>query len=178
MFALSACQNPASGTFVGNPSMSARLVDNVVQRAQGGRFEALEIHLTGCGVDYVPLGPTVLTFDGPSSEQEIDLMLGDHCGLFFVVDQFTVEFTDDDGPTTTVIADDFDLTVPSEIAARGQERFVLRFGDIAWLADVAALAPPGEATLVTSDPDLASAFFGGLEAGSTVENTALGDFSP
>lgn len=161
--------SPRPGTFVGNPTMSARIVDNDIQRVASGRLDALEVHVTGCEGTPVSLGMTVLEFDGANSTDRVPLPVGRHCGLFFVVDQFVVEF-DDVGRSVTIVADDFDLGVPSEFVARQNDHVILEFGDEQWLADVAALAPAGETRLGAKVPALTQAFFAGLWAGSEVGN--------
>ncbi|MEM6925857.1 MAG: hypothetical protein AAF602_02925 [Myxococcota bacterium] len=165
--ALACSDAPPTGTFVGNPSLSARIADNLVQQVTSGRLEALEIHVTECEAPPTPLGPRVLEFDGPASTETLPLPVGDHCGLFVVVDLFTVAF-EDDGTPITIVADDFDLEVPAAFAATQGEAFVLRLGDEAWLAEVAALAPSGETQLPRGPSALGDAFFGGLVQGSTV----------
>lgn len=171
---LGACQDPAAGTFVGNPDMTARIADNPVQRAESGIFDALEVHFTDCDDTIVPLGHTVFTFDGPDAEEVVDIPAGVHCGLFFVVDDFVVTF-EEQGAGITVIADDFDLAIPAEFAARDGGHYVLQFGDEAWLSEVASLAGPGENRLDGSNPALDQAFFDGLVRGSTVLNAGPGD---
>ncbi|MEQ1507274.1 MAG: hypothetical protein ABMB14_33910, partial [Myxococcota bacterium] len=156
-----------AGTFVGNPNLTARLADNDAQTAVGGSFQALEVHLTDCDVPYVPLGPTTLEFHGATTSDALALVPGDHCGLFFVVDRFVVEFRDG-GEDIIVIADNFDLTVAAGFSAELGDLFQLRFGDEAWLAEVGALAGPGESILNGEDPALDAAFYDGLTRGSTV----------
>lgn len=155
------------GTFVGNPSLTARIADNPVQRVASGRFDALEVHVTGCDDPVIPLGPTRLTFDGPDSIDVVPLPLGEHCGMFFVVDQFTVEVRDSER-TFRIVADDFDLAVPDSFVARRDGHVVLRFGNESWLAKVATLAPDGETRLGKDVPALTQAFFAGLWEGSEV----------
>jgi len=166
--ALAACSPPPpSGTFVGNPSLAARIADNPVQQATGGELEALEIHVTDCNDAPTPLGPTVLHFDGPESEEVLPLPVGEQCALWVVVDLFTVRF-EDDGVPITIVADDFDISIPAEFAPAEGDRFVLRLGDEDWLAEVAALVPPGETRLERGSSPLNDAFYGGLIEGSAV----------
>lgn len=166
-----ACASPAPlpGTFVGNPSLQARIADNAVQQVTSGVFEALEVHTRGCDDTIEQLGPTVLRFEGAASEDRVTLPIGEHCALFFVVDQFVVRF-DDGGAPITLVADDFDLSIASEFVARRGEDVVLRFGDRTWLAELAALAPPGETRLGADHPALTRTFFHGLFEGSEIGN--------
>ena len=60
--------------------------------------------------------------------------------------QFIVSI-DDAGRDITIVADDFDLAVPSAFVVRDDEQVVLQFGDEGWLAEVADLAPAGETRL-------------------------------
>ncbi|MEN0068139.1 MAG: hypothetical protein AAGA48_38800 [Myxococcota bacterium] len=159
--------DPHSGTFVGNPSLTARIADNPVQSVLSGQLDLLESHVTDCESTATPLGPRQLRFNGPSSAESIDLPVGDHCGLFFVVDLFTVTF-EDEGTPITIVADDFDLSIPSTFVARDGNQAILRLGDERWLAEVATLAPSGETRLSRGTSPLADAFFEGLFDGSTV----------
>ena len=45
LFTLAACvaPEPRPGTFVGNPSLTARIADNAIQQVSSGQFEALEV---------------------------------------------------------------------------------------------------------------------------------------
>jgi hypothetical protein len=163
-----ACQGPASGTFVGNPEMSARLADNLEQRPVRGVFEALEVHFQDCDDAYQLLGPTTFTFDGPNAHEAFQIPTGERCGLFFPVDWFEVQF-EEKGALTTIMADDFDLAIPAEFVVRENDEIVLRFGDNEWLAQVASKLPhTGEILLDGSYPELEAAFFDGLVYGSAV----------
>ena len=170
-----ACEapEPRPGTFVGNPSLTAglsvRIADNEVQQVVRGVFEAVGVDMRGCEEAIEPLGRVVLRFEGPNSVDVVPMDVGEHCGLFFAVDQFTVTF-DDGGQPITIIADDFDLSIDSRFVARRGDEVVLRFGDEAWLADVAALAPRGETRLGADHPALTRAFFEGLHEGSEILN--------
>lgn len=165
--ACAASEGDRPGTFVGNPSLTARIVDNALQRVSSGLFEALEVHVTDCDEPTIPLGPTVLRFEGAESHDVVPLPLGEHCGMFFVVDRFTVAFEDGDR-SITIVADDFDLAVPSEFVVTREGQVVLQFGNDAWLAEVAAHAPDGETRLGKHHPALTRAFFAGLWEGSQV----------
>jgi hypothetical protein len=166
---------PDSGTFVGNPSltptMTARLADNDVQHADRGVLEAFEVFLTDCEqtVSDIPLGGRTLIFEGAESTDIIELEPQERCGLWLVVFQFEVTW-DEDGVLTTVVADNFDLAVAPGFTAEEGGRYRLRLGDEAWLADVAALAPQGQTTILNgTDPALDDAFYEGLVRGSDVE---------
>lgn len=169
LFAIACGVPPPSGTFVGNPTMSARLADNPVQQAAGGWLEARELHFVGTDDALTALGPTHFTFEGPEAEESIQVPEGDHSGLFLVIDTFEVRF-EEDGALTTLIADDFDLRLPATFATRRGRAYELRFGDEDWLARIAELTAPGEIRLDGSDAELNAAFFGGLIEGSTVLN--------
>jgi hypothetical protein len=175
--AVGGCPNP-SGTFVGNPSadpsLRARLADNPAQRARGGVLEAAGIGVPGCNDSLYGLGHTTLTFEGPDSVESLEIRAGPQCGLFFAILRFEVSF-EEDGVETSVVATDFDLEIPAEFTAREGGSYVLRFGDEAWLAEVAEHAEPGENRLDGSNPALEAAFFDGLIDGSTVLNAGLGD---
>ncbi len=167
---LPGCQNPAAGTFVGNPTMSARLAEAPELPVLDGLLVALEVLLGDCdGVGDVPLGARTLTFDGPFSEQDLQIPTGTHCGVFFVMDGFTIRFDEGDAEPTTVIADDFDLWIETRFESRDDSRHAVQFGDAAWLEAVAAAAEPGENLVDGSNPALDEAFFGGLERGSGVD---------
>ncbi|MBX2801989.1 MAG: hypothetical protein KTR31_30190 [Myxococcales bacterium] len=165
---LAACADPSSGTFVGNPSMNARLIDNDIQHARGGQLDALEVHVTDCDDPPLPLGPTTFFFDGAESEDSLGLPIGEHCGLFFVVDRFTVRFDEGD-EVTTLVSDGFDLEIGAGFAARWGQRYRLHLGDTWWLEDVASLAEPGTTFLNSEEPELQEAFLEGLMRSTVVE---------
>ena len=160
-------QGHREGTFVGNPSLQARIADNAEQRVTSGLLEALEVHVTSCEDAPKPLGPTHFKFVGASAEETVPLPVGEHCGLFFVVDLFTVNF-EDEGELVTIVADDFDIEIPATFAASTDQQYVLRLGDEAWLADVAALAQPGVNRLGPDVPELSRVFYNGLIEGSDI----------
>jgi hypothetical protein len=157
----------SSDCWSANAAPVARLADNPVQQAAGGRLEAIELHFVGTDDSLTALGPTTFTFEGPEAEESIRVPMGDHSGLFLVVDTFEVRF-EEDGALTTVIASDFDLLLPATFATRRGRAYELRFGDEDWLARIADLTEPGEIRLDGTDAELESAFFDGLIEGSTV----------
>lgn len=174
--ALVACRDPdpRPGTFVGNPELTARVRQTPVVRVVDGALDALEVLLGDCdGVGDVPLGPELLRFDGPVSEEILQIPAGTHCGVFFAVDDFTLRLDEGADEPTVLVADDFDLWVPTRFAARRDERYTVTFGSDEWLEQVAALAGPGEND-VHGDPELEAAFFGGLEGSDVGDEAAAG----
>lgn len=180
---LLACRDPAPrpGTFVGNPELVARLAqppptgdsptDPGAVEVIDGLLAAPEVLLGDCDqVGDVPLGERILSFDGPLSDDVLQIPTGTHCGVYFVVDGFTIRLDEGDGEEpTTVIADDFDLWIDTRFEAENDTRHTLRFGDEQWLADVALAAGPGENLVTEESPALYEAFFGGLRQGSAID---------
>jgi len=173
--ALVACkQDPASSTFVGNPTMRARIADNDTQEVISGEMDALEVLLATCaqregGGGNEPLGPMRLSFEGDTATEPIELVPGDHCGLWFVVKDFVFTY-EDDGLETTVRVDNFDLYLDIPFAAERDGSYELRFGGDTWLADLAELVDPGSEVVIyeRDGTELADLFFDGLIEDSTV----------
>lgn len=171
---LAGCKDPASGTFVGNPTLRARYVDNDVQVGLGGELVTLETAVEPCSGSTVDLGPRTFTFDGTEATIELELPDEELCGLLVVVKTLTIE-ADDGGTVKEVTGQDFDLSVPSDAIPAGETSLELRLGDEDWLPAFLPQAPEGSTLLNDeSDPALYDAFFDGLDAGSTFEalNTA------
>jgi len=170
------CKDPASGTFVGNPTLRARFVDNDVQVGLGGELVTLETAVEPCSGPTVELGPKTFAFEGTEATIELELPDEELCGLLVVVKTLTIE-ADDGGTVKEVTGQDFDLSVPSEAIPAGETSLELRLGDEDWLAAFLPLAPEGP-TLLNGESDTAlyDAFFDGLDAGSTFEalNTSAG----
>ena len=163
LLCLAACKAPAEGTFVGNPSMQARVAEAPTVAVLDGLLEAPEVLLGDCdGVGDVPLGERVLTFDGPLSDEVLEIPTGSHCGVFFVMDFFTVRLEAGGTEPLIIEADDFDLWVPTRFSADPGGSYTLRFGDPAWMEALAAAAVPGVNAVDGSNPALDAAFFGGL----------------
>ncbi|MCA9490605.1 MAG: hypothetical protein KC621_11810 [Myxococcales bacterium] len=171
LLGLLACRDPAAGTFVGNPTMTARMAEPAEVGVVDGELIALEMLLGDCDqVGDVPLGSRTFTFDGAESREALQIPADEHCGVFLVVDLMRVVVDDGQGGERELIADDFDLWVPTTFLARANGRFRLRFGDDAWLSDVVALTEPGTHS-VNGEASLATAFFEGLDR-SVVEELA------
>jgi hypothetical protein len=140
-----------------------------------GVLVAPEVLVGGCdGIGDVPVAGGTFAFDGPLSDELLQIPVGTHCGLFFVVDGFTLRLDEGAAEPTTVIADDFDLWVRTRFASEAHSRHTVVFGDEAWLAGVAAAAERGEIEVSGSNPALDEAFFAGLErsAVDTAEDPA------
>jgi len=166
---LVACKDPAEGTFVGNPKLRARYVDNPTQIGLGGELVTLETAVEPCDGPTVSLGARTFTFHGTEATLDLELPDDDLCGILVVVKELTIE-ADDHGVLKTVTGMNFDLAVPAEAIPSGNTTLELRLGDDTWLPTFLPLAPAGSTTLTTeSDPDLVDAFFDGLDEGSSFD---------
>lgn len=168
---LAACApgRPPEGTFVGNPSLEARYVDNADQTGVGGRLVTSGTALEPCEGATIPVGPQELLFDGASATVALDLPGVPLCGIRMAVLELGIA-VDDDGTEKTVVGQDFDLWVPAAAIPADAVQLELTLGDAAWLPAFLPLAPAGE-TLLNSDADpvLVAAFFDGLDQGSSFE---------
>lgn len=173
LIGLSACKDPAQGTFIGNPSLTARYVESELQQSRGGRLRA-DVVLQGCeGDEDRPLGAQLFDFQGDRATSAIQIPAGEHCGLAMRVEEFLVRFDGGDPNPTSVLATDFDLTVPGSFAATGGDAFTLRLGDAAWLSAMAETSAFGDNVLDGSNPALEAAFFEGLgRSGIELEQAA------
>lgn len=159
---LAACRDPAAGTFVGNPTMSARMAEPAQVDVSDGELVALEMLLGDCDqVGDVPLGSRTFTFDGAQSRETLQIPADEYCGVFLVVDLMRVVVDDGEGERE-LIADDFDLWVPTSFLAEANGRFRLRFGDEDWLREVVTLTDPGTYA-VNGEATLSTAFYAGLD---------------
>lgn len=176
---LCACHGPASGTFVGNPSMTARIADNDVQQARGGHLEVSDAALIDCEEgDDVSLGGWTFRFAGAGSADVVQLPDARRCGLSLHVDELQIRFDEGDAQTTTLIASEFELALPERFQTEPGGRYMLRLGDAAWLAGISALASPGEVHISEAAPELQAAFFDGLQQGSGVESGGAPESDP
>lgn len=166
---LAACGDPVDGTFVGNPSLQARYIDNADQVAAGGRLVTTSTAMEPCSAATIGLGPQEFTFQGDSASITIDLPEVELCGIRMAVTELAVS-VEDQGVAKTVVGQDFDLWVPASAIPAGSERLELLLGDEGWLPGFLPSAPAGE-TLLNSeaDPALVQAFFDGLDEGSSFE---------
>jgi len=166
--------DPAQSTFVGNPTMRARIADTDEQQVISGELDALEVLLATCeqaagGGGNVALGSMQLTFAGDTATEPIELEPGDHCGLWFVVHHFAFTY-EEEGTETTLLVDNFDLYLDVPFEAVRDGSYEVRFGDDDWLTDLSLLLEPGTETVVyeRDGSELAERFFDGLIEGSTV----------
>ncbi|MCB9679585.1 MAG: hypothetical protein H6737_31050 [Alphaproteobacteria bacterium] len=167
--AVLACTRPAEGTFVGNPELTARYRSSETRIARGGRLVAPESFLLECdGEGDTALGSASFEFRGERSDDFVQIPEGSYCGVFFVVQELTVEFDDGGAALTSVTARDFDLVVPADIQVGPGDTFLLDLADDTWLDALAQYAIAG-ANEVEGDPDLADAFFGGLEESTVAD---------
>lgn len=171
LLGLLACRDPAEGTFVGNPTMAARMAEPSDIAVTDGELIALEMLLGDCDqIGDAPLGSRTFTFDGAQSRESVPIPADEYCGVFLVVDLMRVVVADGQGDERELIADDFDLWVPTSFLAEANGRFRLRFGDDTWLEEVVALTAPGTVA-VDGEPELSRAFHDGLDR-SVVEELA------
>jgi hypothetical protein len=170
-----ACKDPAQGTFVGNPTLRARYLDNEVQVGIGGELVTLETALEPCDGATVSLGPQTFPFDGTEAVLDLELPGEALCGILVVVKDLTIE-AEDDGVRKGVTGQDFDLSVPTSAIPADATTLQLTLGDDAWLSGFLPLAPAGD-TLLNSqaDPALVEAFFDGLDQGSSFEAIHVGE---
>ena len=161
------CTEPVEGTFVGNPTLRARYVDNDTQVGLGGELVTLDTSVEPCSAETVSLGPQTFLFDGTEATIALELPRDELCGILVVVASLAITVADD-GVDKTVIGQDFDLAVHSDAIPADTASLELRLGDDGWLPAFLPLAPAGTTTLNDqSDPELAAAFFDGLDAGSS-----------
>lgn len=170
-----ACKDPAQGTFVGNPTLQARYLDNEVQIGRGGELATLETALEPCEAPTVSLGPQTFPFDGTEAVVELELPEEALCGILIAVKDLRIE-ADDDGVRKAVTGQDFDLLVPADAIPADATTLRLTLGDDAWLSRFLPLASAGD-TLLNSeaDPVLVDAFFDGLDQGSRFEALNVGE---
>jgi hypothetical protein len=163
------CKDPAEGTFVGNPTLRARYVDNPDQVGVGGELVTLATAVEPCSAPTVALGAKTFDFEGTEAVIELELPDDDLCGILIVVKELAI-VVDDQGVLKTVVGQDFDLSVPAEAIPAGATSLELRLGDDTWLPSFVPLASAGVTTLnAEADPALVNAFFDGLDAGSSFE---------
>lgn len=169
MLAACAPGSPPEGTFVGNPSLQARYVDNADQIGLGGRLVTSGTALEPCEGPTIAVGPQELLFQGASATVALDLPGVPLCGIRMAVLELGVT-VDDDGTEKSVVGQDFDLWVPASAIPADAVQLELTLGDASWLPSFLPLAPAGE-TLLNSDADpaLVAAFFDGLDQGSSFE---------
>ncbi len=166
---LAACQNPASGTFVGNPTLTARIAEPPDVPVLDALLVAPVVALTGCdGADDLSLEGRAFRFVGATSDDALQIPAGAHCGVSLSVETLAIRLDGGEPTATTIVARGFELSVPGAIRARGDSVLTLRLGDASWLEAVVAAAEPGE-NEVDGDPALAEAFFSGLD-GSALED--------
>lgn len=163
LLALSACapDDPAEGTFIGNPSLTARVIDNAVQVNQGGSLNAENLLIRGCtGADAI-LDATSFTFDGALSFDAAAIPEGCYSGIHMPIAQLTLEF-DDGADAYSITGHDIDFAIDGSIDAAGTSVHVIALGDEDWLGELAALAEPGHTDANADEPALRDAFVAGL----------------
>lgn len=169
LVALTACGDPAEGTFVGNPSLQARYIANEVQVASGGRLVTTSTALEPCNGATIGVGAQEFTFVGATAAVTLELPEERLCGIRMAVTELAIR-VDDDGADKTVVGQDFDLWVPADAIPAEAQQLELVLGDGDWLPDFMPLAPAGETLLNSNaDPALIDAFFEGLNQSSAFE---------
>lgn len=156
---------PVEGTFIGNPSLTARVVDTPDQVATGGVLETEGLYIRGCDGADVQLDPSEFVFDGALSFDSQALPEGAYCGIFVPIGQLTLEF-DDLGDSYAITGHDIDFELEGQIDASDESVHVIALGDEALLGELAALAEPGSTDANQQEPALRQAFIDGLERSS------------
>lgn len=169
LLALVACESPASGTFVGNPTLVARYLDDSVHQGAGGRLITASMAMEPCGAPTIGVGAQTFDFVGTEASVQIELPDVELCGIRMAVLDLAIS-VDHAGTQKTVVGEDFDLVVGGAMIPSGQSFLELRLGDEDWLSSFVPLAAEGETRLNAEAPEaLTDAFFDGLNDGSVFE---------
>jgi len=162
-----ACTEVSSGTFVGNPSLTAEYESTRSHQATGGRFEASSVLFTPCDSnEQAVMDGFAIEFLGGRGGAAVQIPPGEFCEARFPVSELSIGWRTSEGGDVTVTARDFDLTIQARFEAREDEPYTLRLGGPDWLDELAAVADGNDITVSSAEMEFQDAFFSGLEQDS------------
>ena len=82
--------------------------------------------------------------------------------MFVAVQQLRIDF-DDAGVRYAITGHDIDLEIAGDITASEGSSHVIELADDTWLAELAAIADPGDTDANSQNPTLRDAFVDGLD---------------
>lgn len=158
------------GTFVGNPGLTAKVLNGPNEVSEGGVLVSQELLVTPCepGSGDINLGAPAFEFAGEQSLYTQQIPAGHYCEVFVVVQQLELRFASADKGEITLSGGDLDLRIDSDLVAEDGGRYAIVLGDADWLAELALQAAPGD-NLVSENADLEAVWLDGLLERSSVQ---------
>ncbi|MFK7928579.1 MAG: hypothetical protein AB8H79_10355 [Myxococcota bacterium] len=163
------CMEGSSGTFVGNPSLTAGYTSTDTERARGGELSTQEVVLQGCeGTEDVALEQPNFRFIGSASPDSVQIPAGSYCRVSLQVEELVVRFEDVDNRTITVIGREFEMEINGRFEVQDAQRWSMQLGPADWLSLLADVSRPGENLIENDDSALGLVFFNGLRGGTSL----------